>query len=92
VTVIHRARGWSAVLTARGLRRSLPGDTPALVRYLHTLNAAGLLSPNHLADDGRPVASCPRCGRLTAVEAWGIPSVCTACRADWMSEQVRARG
>jgi hypothetical protein len=89
VRVIHRARGWSAVLKARGLRRGLPGDSPELVRHLHTLNAAGLLQPNHLADDGRPVAACPRCGRLTAVEAWGIPSVCTACRADWMSEQVR---
>ena len=85
--VIHRARGWSAVLTARGLRRSLPGDSPELVRHLHTLNAAGLLAPNHLADDGRSTASCPRCGRLTSVEAYGIPSVCTSCRTDWLAER-----
>jgi hypothetical protein len=90
MTVIHRARGWSAVLTARGLRRGLPGDSPELVRQLHMLNDAGLLPPNHLADDQRPKGKCPRCGRLTAVQRWwDSPSVCTACRAEWMSEQVR---
>ena len=70
MTVIHRARGWSAVLTARGLRRALPGDSPELVRHLHTLTDAGLLPANHLADDHRPIGKCPRCGRLTAVEHW----------------------
>lgn len=93
MTVLHRARGWSAVLKARPLRRGLPGDSPALVKALHELNAAGMLSPNHLDrfyPSGSPTsaAPCPRCGRLTAVEPWGIPSVCTACRAEWVSERV----
>jgi hypothetical protein len=88
--VLHRANGWTAVL-AGGVtrRRSLPGDTSELVQQLHVLNAAGVLPPNHLAE-GFPHGKCPRCGRATALAGWyDVPSVCTGCRADWMSERVR---
>jgi hypothetical protein len=87
--VLHRARGWTAVWAGFTCRRSLPGDTPELVQQLHALNAAGLLPPNCL-DESRPTGRCPRCGRLTAIAQWyDVPSVCTGCRADWMSDRVR---
>jgi hypothetical protein len=85
--VLHRANGWTAVL-AGGVarRRSLPGDTPELVRQLHALNDAGLLPPNCL-DDSRPTGRCPRCGRLTAVADWyDASSLCTACRGEPLAQ------
>jgi hypothetical protein len=87
MTVLHRARGWTAIYTARtSPRRTLPGDTPELVRALHTLNRAGMLTPNRLARDFRPRGLCPRCGRQTAITDPGdIPSVCSACRAEWLT-------
>jgi hypothetical protein len=87
--VLHRSRGWVAIWTGPTLRHALPGDTPELVRALHTLNRAGLLEPNHLARDFRPRGLCPRCGRQTSIEAYQIPTVCTACRGEWLAGQLR---
>jgi hypothetical protein len=81
--VLHRARGWTAVWSGKlSLRRSLPGDTPELVAALHALNDAGLLPPNLGFSFHR--GPCPRCGRATAVGPGDSPSVCTACRAEWI--------
>jgi hypothetical protein len=84
--------GWSVNLaTGPGIRvkRVLPGDTPELVRALHTLNRAGLLVPNRLARDFWPRGLCPRCGRETAIERGAIPSVCSACRVGWLTVHLR---
>jgi hypothetical protein len=88
--VIHRARGWHAVWSGWTLKRSLPGDTPAVVSALHALNAAGVLPLNKPAE-GWPIAPCPRCGRATAIARWGdLPSVCTGCRAEFITERNRS--
>jgi hypothetical protein len=86
-TVIHRARGWHAVWRDRTLKRSLPGDTPALISALHDLNTEGLLVPNMVVVPDWLRRSCPRCGRLTAVNrSADFPTVCTGCRAEWLQE------
>ncbi len=92
--IIHRARGWHAVFDPKpfGLQR-LPGDTPESLAALRALAHAGLL--------GRPPGDwrcrpCPRCWRPTPVAAdkdpdsgswtFTLPTVCTACRAEWLAD------
>lgn len=65
----------------------LPGDTPDLVDALTALGAAGLL-PNVMSEHSHR-QRCPRCGRPTAAQrsdVWQPVSVCTGCRAGWISE------
>lgn len=99
--IIHRARGWHAVfrpaVSSPGLDE-LPGDTPESLAVLRAFAAADLLPPNSSVTEAsqwrcRP---CPRCTRLTAVEAsknedsgvWSFsrPVVCTRCRAEWIQD------
>jgi hypothetical protein len=86
--VLHRARGWHAVWTGRFGVRSLPGDTPELVKALHELSDAGLLPPNDVTPPWARRAPCPRCGRLTVAGESDPPTVCCSCRADWVGRHV----
>jgi hypothetical protein len=85
--ILHRARGWHAVLTMRRSVRSLPGDTRALVAALHVLNDAGLLRLNEVTPSWASRAPCPRCGRLTAAGESDLPTVCAACRGEWLASR-----
>lgn len=88
--VLHRANGWTAYFAKRFGRFGLPGDDPATVQALRVLGKAGML-PERTGEPGSwryPLMPCPRCARPTSTLADHLPTVCAACRAEYMAPRV----